>query len=270
MFDSLLRNPGFGAKELTQVFMIVQKHLEVIHCKQSVLLSLAATQRKMVFEQFKVLYAQNAVVFDMATKYHSYECDNALSFREQQDAAADFVIEFAQEIDFCTLFRQLLAFVKKFSDENFVRDNYDDIASVCFTCDHALGKITYSAEQILQHILVLQQDICKHQSVYINFISTECQDDDDNALDDQELDKYNQLAWAIQMVLVREFINNGPKIGVLEQFLYQFGFRSIHTHCNVIIKNALIPYFGQMKNSPLVRDLILRVIGDFGSEKLTL
>ena len=72
-----------------------------------------------------------------------------------------------------------------------MKDHYNDIASVCFTCDHALRKMSSSPEQILQHILMLQQDICKHQSVYINFISTECQDEEDNILDDQELDKYN-------------------------------------------------------------------------------
>ena len=48
----------------------------------------------------------------MTTKYHFYQCDKALSFREQQDAAANFVIEFAQEIDFCALFRQLLEYVE--------------------------------------------------------------------------------------------------------------------------------------------------------------
>lgn len=84
--------------------------------------------------------------------------------------------------------------------------------------------------------------------MYINFISAECQEEDDNDLDDQELDKYNQLAWAVQMVLVREFIQNNPKIETLDRFLYQFGFRSIHTHCNVIVKNCLAPYFGQVKD----------------------
>lgn len=50
------------------------------------------------------------------------------------------------------------------------------------------------------------------------------------------------------MVLVREFIQSNPAIETLDKFLYQFGFRSIHTHCNVIIKNYLTPYFGQVKN----------------------
>lgn len=72
------------------------------------------------------------------------------------------------------------------------------------------------------------------------------------------------------MVLVREFINNCPTVEILDQFLYQFGFRSIHTHCNVIIKNSLIPYFGKVENASQIRDLIMRVIDDFGSEKLTL
>ncbi|CAL6051258.1 Conserved_hypothetical protein [Hexamita inflata] len=207
------------------------------------------------FNKLKITFKQDDTMYTQIQ--HEYEL--AQDFKQIQEATIKQFIYSYNSQNWELLLSDLISEATMFSSEQYISDNFKSLMSRVIFVQTFNQKI--QSPNLLQAIMNLYKFIIQHQTVYINIV--------DDAENDNEgdYDSYNQLIWLFEMLFVQQYMRNCISVASLSDFLYQFGFKSIHVHCNNIIQQELIKIIPLLNEVELML-LLKSIITDFGGDKI--